>query len=229
MPDSPDPMDTRFAHIDTWVFDLDETLYPPGASLFPQIETRMTRWIQDFLRVDAAEADRLRSQWWHDHGTSLAGLMADHGVAPEPFLEDVHDVDFGGLSPDPILAGLIDALPGRKIVFTNGTADYARNVLAARGLTGIWDAVHGVEHAGYVPKPQRAAYDRVFARDGLTPQRAAMFEDTARNLAVPHDLGMSTVHVAPARAEGAHVHHHTTDLSAFLRGILTPGLAILRP
>ncbi|MGB3556693.1 MAG: pyrimidine 5'-nucleotidase [Jannaschia sp.] len=209
--------------IDTWVFDLDETLYPPSVPLFPQIEARMVRWIMAFLSVSEAEADALRARWWHDHGTTLAGLMREHGADPDPFLRDVHDIDFSVLSPDPALRLAIRTLPGRKVIYTNGTAPYAEAVLRARGLDDLWDAIHGVEHAGHAPKPERIAYERVFARDGLDPARSAMFEDTARNLAVPHDLGMATVHVAPLRAAGDHIHHHAPDLAAFLRGIVTSG------
>ncbi|CTQ32359.1 pyrimidine 5'-nucleotidase [Jannaschia rubra] len=212
-----------FDHITTWVFDLDETLYPPSAPLFPQIEARMVGWIVSALDVSLAEADRLRARWWHDHGTTLAGLMREHGADPAPFLEDVHDIDFSVLSPDPDLRAAIVALPGRKVIYTNGTAPYAHRVLAARGLDGLWDAIHGIEHAGYAPKPDRAAYRRVFGRDGLDPTRAAMFEDSARNLLVPHEMGLATVHVAPLRADVAHVHHHAPDLTGFLRGILASG------
>lgn len=209
--------------ITTWVFDLDETLYPPSAPLFPQIEARMVDWIRAFLGVDRAEADRLRARWWHDHGTTLAGLMREHGADPDPFLTDVHDIDFAVLSPDPDLRTALAALPGRKVIYTNGTAPYAQRVLAARGLTGLWDAVHGVEHADYVPKPDRAAFARVFALDGLDPTRAVMFEDSARNLEVPARMGLATVHVGPRRDPAPYVHHHTDDLTGFLRGILSAG------
>ncbi|CUH41099.1 pyrimidine 5'-nucleotidase [Jannaschia seosinensis] len=212
-----------FARIETWVFDLDETLYPPTTPLFPQIEARMVKWIVRKLDVSVEEADRLRARWWHDHGTTLAGLMREHGEDPGPFLADVHDVDFSVLAPDPGLAAAISALPGRKVIYTNGTAPYARAVLAARGLEGLWDEIHGIEHAGHIPKPERAAYERVFATDGLRPERTAMFEDTPRNLLVPHDMGLATIHVAPRRAPGAHVHHHAPDLTEFLCGIGTAG------
>ncbi|PWJ21040.1 pyrimidine 5'-nucleotidase [Jannaschia seohaensis] len=216
-------MQPDFAHVTTWVFDLDETLYPPSMPLFPQIEARMVRWIMDFLKVDEAQADTLRARWWHDHGTTLAGLMREHEMDPDPFLEDVHDIDFSVLAPDPELRAAISALPGRRIIFTNGTEPYARAVLDARGLDGLWDAIHGIEHADYIPKPHPAAYDAIFARDGLDPRRAAMFEDMARNLEVPCALGLATVHVAPERAPGDHIRHHAPDLAAFLRGILAPG------
>jgi putative hydrolase of the HAD superfamily len=128
----------------------------------------------------------------------------------------VHDISFEALQPDPDLASHIAALPGRRIVYTNGCAPYAEKVLAARGLTGLFDAVYGVEHADFLPKPEAGAFARVFERDGLDPSRAAMFEDDARNLAVPHALGMRTVHVAETADVAEHIHHHTDDLTWFL-------------
>ncbi|MEM9795314.1 MAG: pyrimidine 5'-nucleotidase [Pseudomonadota bacterium] len=220
-------MPPAFDRVQTWVFDLDETLYPATTPLFPQIEARMERWIIDTLAVTPAEAARLRHQWWHDHGTTLAGLMIEHGQDPDPFLRDVHQIDFSILDPAPDLRAAIAALPGRKIIFTNGTAPYAERVLAARGLSGLWDAVHGIEHADHIPKPQPASYARIFARDGLDPTRAAMFEDTARNLVEPHRLGLRTIHVAAAADPASHIHNRTDDLTGFLRGILTPGNADL--
>ncbi|MCX7559322.1 pyrimidine 5'-nucleotidase [Sulfitobacter sp. F26204] len=207
---------TSFSHVDTWVFDLDNTLYPPSARLFDHIEVRMTAWVMATLKVDKDEANRLRVHYWHTHGTTLAGLMREHDVDPAPYLEDVHDIPMDSLIPDPDLAARIKALPGRRIVYTNGCAPYAERVLAARGLSGVFDAVYGVEHAGFLPKPERSAFDRVFATDGLTPERAAMFEDDPRNLAAPFEMGMKTVHVAPDPFAAAHIEYHTDDLSHFL-------------
>jgi putative hydrolase of the HAD superfamily len=205
-----------FSHVDTWVFDLDNTLYPPSARLFDLIEVRMTAWVMDVLGVDHTEADRLRLHYWQTHGTTLAGLMREHDVDPLPYLEDVHDISMDRLTPDPELAHRIRALPGRRIVYTNGCAPYAERVLAARGLSGLFDAVYGVEHADFHPKPDRTAFEKVFATDRVDPQRAAMFEDDPRNLAVPFELGMRTVHVAEQALAAAHIHHHTDDLSRFL-------------
>ena len=203
-----------------WVFDLDNTLYPPETRLFDQIEARMVAYVSAQLKVDAREAGRLRKLYWAEYGTTLAGLMALHDLDPEPYLVDVHDIDFSVLSPDPELRARISDLPGRRIVYTNGSAPYARRVLEARGLSGVFDAVYGVEDAGYRPKPEADAFARVFARDGLQPDRAAMFEDDPRNLAVPHDLGMRTVLVTPEPLAAQHIHHHTRDLSGFLAAIL---------
>ena len=149
---------TDFSHVNTWVFDLDNTLYPPSARLFDQIEQRMTDWVMTALNVDRRRADHLRKHYWHTYGTTLAGLMREHD-----------------LDPGPLLAARIAALPGRRIIYTNGTAPYAEKVIAARGLSGLFDAVYGVEHAQYLPKPERAAYDLIFATDALTPSSAFTF------------------------------------------------------
>ena len=213
-------MRDAFGHVRHWVFDLDNTLYPPAVRLFDQIEARMTAWVMEALGVPRAEADRLRAHYWSEHGTTLAGLMARHEVDAARFLRDVHEIDFGALSPDPELRARLSDLPGRRVVFTNGTAAYAERVIEARGLSGAFDAVLGIEEAGLVPKPHRAAFDAVFAMAGVHGPEGAMFEDEARNLAVPHEMGLRTVHVAPAPAPAAHVHHHTDDLTGFLSRLL---------
>ena len=187
-------LQAAFSHVTGWVFDLDNTLYPPSARLFDLIEVRMTSYVMDALGVSRSEADRLRSHYWATHGTTLAGLMREH-LSGEASLK-------------------MDR--GRRIVYTNGCAPYAERVLDARGLSGLFDAVYGVEHADYMPKPDHAAFTKVFERDGLAPAKAAMFEDDERNLKVPHLMGMRTIHVADERGDGDHIHFHTDDLSGFL-------------
>lgn len=213
------PTTPDFGHVHTWVFDLDNTLYPPRMRLFDQIEERMIAYVMRVTGTSADAANALRARYWQEYGTTLAGLMAHHAIDPDPFLVDVHDIDFSGLTPDPALRDAIAALPGRRIVYTNGSAPYARRVVEARGLSGLFDAVYGVEDARYHPKPRREAFAEVFTRDGLDPTRAAMFEDDARNLRVPHELGMRTVHVAPAPEPAPHIHHHTDDLAGFLSAL----------
>ena len=205
-----------FSHVRHWVFDLDNTLYAPGVRLFDQIEQKMTAFVMRATGVARAEADRLRSDYWARYGTTLAGLMANHDIDPDHYLHEVHDIDFSALDPDPHLATLIAALPGRKIVYTNGSAPYAARVLQARGLDAAFDAIYGVEDADFHPKPDPQAFRTVFAKSGTDPTAAAMFEDDPRNLTAPHQMGLRTVHVAPERAEGDHIHHHTDDLGAFL-------------
>ncbi len=205
-----------FSHVEHWVFDLDNTLYHPSARLFDQIEAKMITYVMDTLGIDHGAADKLRGDYWRNHGTTLAGLMQEHSIDPEPFLVAVHDISLDHLEPDQMLAGHIKALPGRKIVYTNGSAPYAERVLAARGLSGLFDGIYGVEHADYRPKPERSAFERVFAQAGVETVKAAMFEDDPRNLTAPHAMGMRTVHVAPEVFESDHIHHHTMDLTEFL-------------
>ncbi|WP_108023902.1 pyrimidine 5'-nucleotidase [Rhodovulum kholense] len=209
-------MPKDFSNLSGWVFDLDNTLYPPEIRLFDQIEVRMTAFVMETLGVAEPEANRLRKSYWAEFGTTLAGLMALHGVEPGPYMTRVHDISLDQIRPDPDLRAGIAALPGRKIVHTNGSAPYAERVLAARGLDGVFDAVFGVEHAGYIPKPRREAFETVAALGGIVPGEAAIFEDDARNLAEPCAMGMRTVHVAPVREDAVHIHHHTDDLTAFL-------------
>jgi putative hydrolase of the HAD superfamily len=209
-----------FAHVETWVFDLDNTLYPPAVRLFDQIEARMTAYVMRTLAVDADRANAMRDHYWHTHGTTLAGLMREHGLDPEPYLAEVHDIDLTGVAPAPALRAAIGALPGRKLVYTNGSREHARRVTRACGLDGAFDALYGFEDAGYLPKPEAQAFAAVFALAGLAPARAAMFEDDARNLAVPHGLGMRTVLVGADAGEHPHVHHRTDDLAGFLAALV---------
>lgn len=217
----PLPVSREFSHVRNWVFDLDNTLYPPSARLFDQIEIKMTDFVMAALNVSRDEADYLRSHYWQHYGTTLAGLMREHNVDPAPYLYEVHKISFDQLQPDAQLANAIVALPGRKIVYTNGTAPYAEQVLAARGLNGIFDGIYGVEHADFHPKPEAEAYKTIFAKANITPALAAMFEDDPRNLQVPHAMGMRTVLVGETTVAAPHIHHTTQDLTSFLKA-LTP-------
>lgn len=210
-----------FAGVEHWVFDLDNTLYPPEARLFDQIELRMIAWMMEALQIRRDEANRLRLHYWKTYGATVAGLIAQHGIDPASYLTDVYDICFDALLPDPALRAAIARLPGRKIIYTNASVPYAEHVVMRRGLSGVFDAIYGVEHAGYLTKPDRAAFEAVFAKDVIDPKRAAMFDDDARNLAAPHAMGMRTVHVSPTSEEALHIHHHTDDLTGFLDRVTT--------
>lgn len=209
----------HFSHVEHWVFDLDNTLYPPEARLFDLIEAKMTDWVARRLRLSPAEADRLRHAYWSRYGTTLAGLMAEHGIDPGDYLARVHDIPLDRLSPDPALRAAIARLPGRRIVHTNGCAAYAERVLAARGLAGLFDAVYGIAEAGYQPKPARLAFETIYAAGAVIAGQAAIFEDDARNLAAPHAMGLRTVHVAPRPEPAEFIHHHTADLPGFVAAL----------
>lgn len=212
-----------FARVETWIFDLDNTLYPAECRLFDQIDTRMTAFIAEALEVSADEANGLRARYWAEYGTTLNGLMTAHGMEADAFLDYVHDIDLSGVASAPALRLALEALPGRKVVHTNGSRGHAARVLAQLEVAEAFDAVFGIEDSGFEPKPRRAAYERVAAAGGIEPARAAMFEDTARNLEAPHAMGMRTVWTPSGDAkahegsDGPHVEFVAEDLAAFLR------------
>jgi putative hydrolase of the HAD superfamily len=182
-------------HIDCWIFDLDNSLYPASANLFALIDTRMGEYIQHLIGCGHAEARRVQKRHFREHGTTLAGLMATHGVDPHDFLAYVHDIDLARISADPRLVAALDRLPGRKFVFTNGDEAYARRVLARLGLANAFDGLHDIHAMDYVPKPDPRSYAAMCERHAIAPERALFVEDMARNLAPAKALGMTTVWV----------------------------------
>ena len=216
---------TSLAAIDAWIFDLDNTLYPASASLFPQIDARMGAYIQRLLGVDKDEAWRVQKGFFHSHGMTLPGLMAHHGVDPRDFLADVHDVDVGVVAPHPELADLIARLPGRKFVFTNADAPYAARVLAQLGLSESFDALHDIHALEYVPKPQPSAYAGLCAAYDIDPARAVFVEDMARNLVPAKAIGMTTVWIDNGSEQGPderrdHIDFTITDVASWLTGVV---------
>ena len=207
------------SHVDTWLFDLDNTLYPPEAEFMSLIEGRMTRFVARETGLPREEAYALQKKYLHEHGTTLAGLMANHGVDPEAFLDEVHDVSMASLHPDPELRAAIAALPGRRLVFTNGDKRHAERVLKKLELDDLFEATFHIALADYIPKPHPQTFARMIAAHDVDPKRTAFFEDSARNLPPAYDLGMTTVLVGPAAADPASpfVHYRALDLAAFLR------------
>ncbi|MFQ5566570.1 MAG: pyrimidine 5'-nucleotidase [Paracoccaceae bacterium] len=186
-------MRPNLSHVETWIFDLDNTLYHPSARIFDQIDARMTGFIMRELGIPRTAADALRRSYWQRHGTTLGGLIANHAIDPARFLDEVHAIDLSALKPDAGLAAAIGRLPGTRIVHTNGARAHAARVLAARGLEGLFDAVYAIEDKELVAKPKPGAYRRIIRLSGLDPTRSAMIDDDVRNLEVPKALGMSTV------------------------------------
>lgn len=207
-----------FTGVNTWIFDLDNTLYPSSCRLFDQMHVKMSNYVMRRFNVDFPEARRIQKELYHRHGTTLRGLMVEHGEAPDDFLDQVHDIDYSAVMHSAALVNAIASLPGRKLVFTAGTKPHADRVLARLGLSGAFDAVFDIVDAAYIPKPQQEPYDRFLQMHHITPASAAFFEDIARNLEVPHAMGMVTVLVEgeDQAANMAHVHHVTADLPHFL-------------
>jgi putative hydrolase of the HAD superfamily len=224
-----------FTAIDVWVFDLDNTLYPPSCNLFEQIDVKMRAFITDLLQVDGDEAYRLQKHYYREHGTTLAGLMKLHDVKPQKFLNFVHDIDVSVIPPNEALAAALQRLPGRRLVFTNGTVAHAKRVLDRIGIHDHVEDIFDIVHADFIPKPKLETFERFIAKHEIDPRRSAMFEDLDRNLAPAHALGMTTVlvrseegHADPAvrgwgevPPDATHVHYRTDDLAKFLTTVRT--------
>lgn len=223
----------RFARVDEWVFDLDNTLYPAHTDLFAQVDAKIRIYVAELLGSSAEEAQRVQKDYYRRYGTTLRGLMIEHGITPDAFLEFVHDIDHSVVAPDPALGRAIERLPGRKFIMTNGTRRHAEKVAARLGITHHFTDIFDIVAADLLPKPHRETYDKFLLGAGIDPVRAAMFEDLSRNLEVPHTLGMATVLVVPQGArevlreswelegrDDAHVQWLTDDLAGFLDDLI---------
>ena len=221
-----------FSAVETWVFDLDNTLYPHHLNLWQQVDDRIREYIVNFLSVTKEDAFRMQKDYYRRYGTTMRGLMAEHGLEPDDYLEFVHQIDHSPLEPNPLLGAAIETLPGRKLILTNGTRKHADAVMQRLEIHQHFEDVFDIAAADLDPKPLPQVYDRFLTRHGVDPKRAAMFEDLARNLEVPHALGMTTVLVVPegsrevfreewelAGRDAPHVDHVTDNLTGFLQGL----------
>jgi putative hydrolase of the HAD superfamily len=208
-----------------WLFDLDNTLYPASSSLFPQIHERMGTFIAGALKVDLSTAHELQRNYYRTYGTTLRGLMLEHELPPDDFLAFVHEIDVTVLHPNPRLDAALAKIPGRRLVFTNGSARHAENVLNHLGLSRHFDAIFDIKAADYIPKPAAETYHRMVEKFAIDPKQAVMFEDLAHNLVVPAELGMTTVWVREeghSFAEGpdpqdlSYIDHTTDDLAGWI-------------
>jgi putative hydrolase of the HAD superfamily len=210
---------TDLRHIDTWLFDLDNTLYPVETGFMKLIEARMTDFVERRTGLPRDEARALQKKYWTELGTTLAGLMAHHGVRPEEFLDEVHDVSLDLLSPDPRLIAALERLPGRRLIFTNGSGPHAERVLEKLGVAHLMEDVFHIASADYLPKPALSTFQKMAAELRVDPRGAAFFEDSENNLAPAADLGMTTILVgltAPA-STAPFIHYRTDDLPGFLQ------------
>jgi putative hydrolase of the HAD superfamily len=214
------------------VFDLDNTLYPRHTNLYAQVDSRIRDYVARLLDLTLDEAEHLRRDYYRRYGTTLRGLMLEHGASPDDFLEYVHNIDHSPVEPNPRLAAAIRRLPGRKFILTNGSRAHAEKIAERLGVTGHFEDIYDIVRAELLPKPNRETYDRFVQLTGIAPERAVMFEDLARNLAVPSALGMTTVLVVPPGTpdlilddwepegrDAAHVDFLTDDLTRFLERV----------
>ncbi len=221
-----------FQGIEAWVFDLDNTLYPHDADLFSQIDEQIARFVQKLLDLSRDEAMAHQKALYHEHGTTLRGLMMEHNINPDDYLRFVHDIDYSRLDPNPNLGRAIEALPGKKFIFTNGDRPHAERTAAALGISDHFEDIFDIVSADLIPKPNRQTYDKFLDRTGISSARSAMFEDLPNNLKVPHQLGMCTTLIIPKGTrevfeetwdlEGEpypHVDFVTDDLTGFLTAV----------
>ena len=213
-------------HVETWVFDLDNTLYPADCGLFRQIDRKMTEFISRLLSLPPDEARRIQKQYYREYGTTLSGLMRRHSVDPHEFMDYVHDIDASEVDANPDLGAEIERLPGKRYIMTNGSVAHAENVLTQLGLTQHFNDIFDIAAAEFLPKPHRATYEAFIGRFGFEARAAAMFEDLPQNLQAPHALGMTTILLRGSvewgpedrsHDEHDHVHHTIDDLTGFLR------------
>jgi putative hydrolase of the HAD superfamily len=182
-----------FAHVDSWVFDLDNTLYSPDSDLWPQIDARITGYIMELYGLDGLGARALQKHFYHRHGTTLRALLDQGHADPDDFMDYVHDIDRSSLIIDHSLDAALARLPGRKLILTNGSQKHAEDTARALGILDHFEGIFDIKAAGFTPKPEQRAYDLFFEKHGVDPLNAAMFEDLVKNLKVPHAMGMRTV------------------------------------
>jgi putative hydrolase of the HAD superfamily len=218
-----------FGHVDTWIFDLDNTLYPHEARVWPQVDDRITLFIANLYGIDGLSARALQKYFYHRYGTTLKALMDEDGIDPYEFLDFAHDIDHSSIEINPLLGGAIEKLPGRKLILTNGSRKHAEAVAMKLGIYDHFEDVFDIVASDYVPKPERRAYEKFLARHAVDPHKSAIFEDIAKNLVVPHDLGMATILVIPKTidpfresfeqeaVEAPHIDYITNDLAGFLK------------
>ena len=208
------------SHVDAWVFDMDDTLYPREQGLMGLVQGRINAFMIDAVGLPAAEAKVLQRQFLNEHGTTLAGLMANYAIDSDKFLREVHDVPLDAVEPNPQLAVLLKGLPGRKFVLTNGARMHAARVLKHIGIADCFDGVFAIEDMDLTPKPAPATFRRFLERFGIDPHRAIFFEDTPRNLAPAKAIGMTTVLIGDGH--GHEVGNWADHQSDYLMDFLSP-------
>jgi putative hydrolase of the HAD superfamily len=208
--------------VETWVFDLDNTLYPASSGLFPQVQVRMNEYICNLLAVPMEAAKELRARYFREHGTTMHGLMAVHGVDPHEFMAFVHDVDLACVPANPELILALGGLSGRKLIYTNGSVPHAENLLKHLGISHYFNDIFDIVASEFAPKPAMAPFRTFVQRYGISPSRALMIEDMAKNLAPAAELGMTTAWVrtsvdwAAIASDADHINYVIDDLAGFL-------------
>ncbi len=222
-----------FSEINDWIFDLDNTLYPRHCDLFSQIDRQMTSFVIELTGLEHGEARKLQKDLYFEYGTTLRGLMSTHNIDPHEFLDHAHDIDYSQLPPNPELGEMIGNLPGRKLIYTNGSVSHAQNTLSAIGIEDAFDGIFDIIASDFIPKPMENPFRKFIEVHQIEPIRAAMFEDLPRNLEPAKVAGMTTVLITPqehagysyeswekASSDAEHIDYQTNDLDTLIEEIV---------
>ena len=213
--------------IDTWIFDLDNTLYSADSGIFQQVHQLMGEFIKNYLKVDLKEAKIIQSKYYKEHGTTLKGLMDNYGVDPDHFLAEVHKLDYSIVSSNEKLNIQLKKLIGKKIIYTNANLQHTLDVLERIGLTNFFDEIFDIKMANYIPKPEIKPYQQIIEKYDLNPNSSAMFDDIAKNLVPAKKVGFTSVWINAGyenfsddiKSSKKYLDYTTTDLHIFLEKV----------
>ena len=213
--------------INTWIFDLDNTLYSADSGIFQQVHRLMGEFISKNLNMDMPEAKKLQSKYYKQHGTTLRGLMDNHGIDPDHFLDEVHRLDYSIVGSNKILNEELLKLQGRKIIYTNANKKHVIDVLDRINLTNFFDEIFDIKMANYIPKPELKPYEQIIDLFNIEPNSSAMFDDIAKNLVPAKKVNFTSVWIDAGyenfsddiKASKEYLDYSTRDLSLFLKDV----------
>jgi putative hydrolase of the HAD superfamily len=213
--------------ITTWIFDLDNTLYSADSGIFQQVHTLMGNFVSKHLNIEIKEAKELQKKYYKQHGTTLRGMMDNHGVDPDQFLSEVHKLDYSIIRPNEKLNIELEKIKGRKIIYTNANLEHANNVLDKLELTHMFKEIFDIKNANYIPKPEITPYDKIIKNFEIEPSSAIMFDDIAKNLVPAKKVGFTSVWIDAGyenfsddiKSSKKYLDYETKDISNFLNQV----------
>ena len=217
-------MSTLKNKINTWIFDLDNTLYSADSGIFQQVHTLMSKFVSTHLNIDIKKATELQRKYYRQHGTTLRGLMDNHNVDPDHFLSEVHQLDYSIVGPNFKLNRELKKLKGRKIIYTNANRQHANDILIRLELTNVFDEIFDIKTANYIPKPEASPYEQIISEFNIDPITTIMFDDIAKNLVPAKNVGFASVWIDVGYENFSddiakskkYLDYETKDLSLFL-------------
>ena len=220
-------MSTLDKQIKTWIFDLDNTLYSADSGIFQQVHDLMGKFVSNHLNIDIEDAKIIQKNYYKQHGTTLRGMMDNHGVDPDHFLAEVHKLDYSIVGPNHKLNEELKKLQGRKIIYTNANMQHALDVLKRIELSNFFDEIYDIKMANYIPKPELTPYEQMVAQFDIETKSSAMFDDIAKNLVPAKNVGFTSVWIDAGyenfsddvKASKKYLDHETTNITKFLEEV----------